>query len=132
MQIIASIVAAVGVLSISAAAAQTLTGALIGTVKDEQGLALGGALVRVTSPALMGGSATIITTDSGRLRFPILPPGTYALDVELIRFASHRAEGIVVTAGGTIERNVVLNLAGLVESIDVGGAVSSLEARDSG
>ena len=39
----------------SSCAAQALTGALIGTVKDEQGGILPGALVRVTSPALIGG-----------------------------------------------------------------------------
>ena len=33
------------------AGAQGLTGALVGTVKDEQGAVLPGALVRVTSPA---------------------------------------------------------------------------------
>ena len=34
--------------------AQGLTGALIGSVRDEQGGALQGAVVRVTSPALIG------------------------------------------------------------------------------
>ena len=36
--------------------AQGLTGALIGSVKDGQGGVLPGALVRVTSPALIGAS----------------------------------------------------------------------------
>ena len=62
--------------------AQVLTGALVGTVKDEHGAVLPGALVRVTSPALIGGPATMTTNERGQLRFPILPPGTYALDIE--------------------------------------------------
>ena len=65
-----------------AAVAQGLTGALIGTVKDEQGGVLSGAIVRVGSPALIGGPATQTTNEKGQLRFPALPPGTYVLDIE--------------------------------------------------
>ena len=43
--------------------AQGLTGALIGTVKDAQGGVLTGAVVRVSSPALIGGSATLTTNE---------------------------------------------------------------------
>jgi hypothetical protein len=46
--------AAATVLLASPAAAQGLTGALIGTVKDDQGGVLSGAEVRVSSPALIG------------------------------------------------------------------------------
>jgi hypothetical protein len=34
--------------------AQALTGALIGTVRDSQGLAISGVSVRLTSPAVIG------------------------------------------------------------------------------
>jgi hypothetical protein len=47
--------------------AQVLTGALVGTVKDEHGAVLPGALVRVTSPALIGGPATMTTNERGPL-----------------------------------------------------------------
>ena len=43
------------VLSHGVADAQGLTGALIGTVKDNQGGVLAGAAVRLRSPALIGG-----------------------------------------------------------------------------
>jgi Carboxypeptidase regulatory-like domain len=59
------------------AAAQGLTGALIGTVKDAQGGVLPGAIVRVSSPALIGGPETLTTNEKGQLRFPALPPGQY-------------------------------------------------------
>src|SRR5687767_14416787 len=41
------------------AGAQGLTGALIGTVKDAQGGVLSGAVVRISSPALIGGPQTL-------------------------------------------------------------------------
>src|SRR5437773_7389677 len=99
------------------AAAQGLTGALIGTVKDEQGAVIPGARLRVTSPALIGGPAIMATNNSGQLRFPILPPGTYVFDVELQGFAPYHEEDIRIGAGATLERTVVLKVAGGTESI---------------
>jgi hypothetical protein len=81
-----------------------LTGALVGTVKDEHGVVLPGALVRVTSPALIGGPATMTTNERGQLRFPILPPGTYALDIELAGFATYHEADLRIGVGGTLER----------------------------
>ncbi len=48
------------------AVAQGLTGSLIGTVKDAQGLVLPGAVVRVSSPALIGGAVTKTTNEKGQ------------------------------------------------------------------
>ena len=114
------------------ATAQGLTGALIGTVKDEHGGALVAARVRISSSALMGGPVTVPTNEKGQLRFPVLAPGTYVLDVELKGFATHHEEDIRIGAGATIERMVVLKLAGLAESVVVDGAGSRIEARASG
>jgi hypothetical protein len=125
-------VAAVCVLLSEVAAAQGLTGALIGAVRDAQGGVLPGALVRVSSPSLIGGPATSITDAGGRLRFPALPPGLYVLDVELEGFATLREADIRIGAGATIERTVVLELAGLAESVVVQGAGSRIDARNAG
>src|SRR5712672_772293 len=67
--------------------AQALTGALVGTVKDDQSAVLTGARVRVSSPALIGGATTTTTNEKGQLRFPVLPPGPYLLEIELQGFA---------------------------------------------
>jgi hypothetical protein len=61
------------------AEAQELTGALVGTVKDAQGAVLPGAVVRITSSALIGGPDTVTTNERGQLRFPVLPPGAYRM-----------------------------------------------------
>src|SRR5258706_10157255 len=79
--------------------AQGLTGAIIGTVKDAQGGILPGAVVRVSSTALIGGLATLTTSEKGQLRFPTLPPGNYALDIELPGFAPYHEEDISIGAG---------------------------------
>jgi len=115
-----------------AALAQGLTGALVGTVRDEQGGVLPGAVVRMTSPALIGGELTVSTNERGQLRFPVLAPGQYTLVIELPpRFAAYREENISIGAGATLERNVALTLAGVSESVVVEGS-SRIEARSSG
>jgi TonB-dependent receptor-like protein/carboxypeptidase family protein len=119
-------------LPVTAVWAQGLTGALVGSVRDEQGGALQGALVRVSSPALIGGTLTATTNEKGQLRFPVLAPGSYALAIELPpKFASYREENITIGAGATLERTVVLSLAGVAETVVVEGT-SRIEARSSG
>jgi tetratricopeptide (TPR) repeat protein len=114
------------------AAAQGLTGALIGTVKDGEGGVLPGAVLRITSPALIGRELKTTTNEKGQLRFAALPPGAYSLDIEMPRFATYHEENISIGAGATIERTVVLKLAGMAESLTVQGAGSRIEARGSG
>lgn len=119
------------VLQAHVAAAQVLTGALIGTVKDVQGGVLQGAVVRVSSPALIGAPETTTTNEKGQLRIPALPPGLYVLDVEVKGFKTYHEEGIRIGVGATIERTAVLNV-GIEESLVVEGAGSRIEARGSG
>ena len=114
------------------AVAQGLTGALVGTVKDAEGGVLPGAVVRVSSPALIGGPTTLTTNDKGQLRFAALPPGPYALDITMPGFATYHEEDISIGAGATIERTAVLKLAGVAESVVVEGAGSRIEARNPG
>jgi hypothetical protein len=120
------------VLQAHVAAAQVLTGALIGTVKDAQGGVLPGAVVRVSSPALIGGPETLTTNEKGQLRFPALPPGLYVLDIEAQGFSAYHEEHMRIGAGASIERTAVLNVAGIKESLVVEGVGSRIEARGSG
>jgi TonB dependent receptor/Carboxypeptidase regulatory-like domain/TonB-dependent Receptor Plug Domain len=113
-------------------AAQGLTGALIGTVRDAQGGVLPGARVRLSSPALIGGPIMLTSDEKGQMRFQTLPPGSYALDIELNGFASYHEDDIRVGAGATIERTAILSIAGLAESVVVEGAGSRIDARDPG
>ncbi len=120
------------VLAPDAAFPQELTGTLIGTVRDEQGAVLPGALVTVRSGALIGGPMTMPTNEKGQLRFQALPPGPYVLEIEMQGFARYREENIAIGAGATIERMVALMLAGIAEAIIVEAAGPRIEARNSG
>ena len=84
------------------------------------------------SPALIGGPQTVTTNEQGQLRFPALPPGLYVLDVEAQGFGAYHEGDIRIGVGATIERSVVLKVAGIEESVVVQGAGSRIEARGSG
>jgi len=115
-----------------AAVGQGLTGTLFGTIRDQQGGIIKGAEVRVSSPALIGGPVIQLTNDKGQLRFPSLPPGLYVLEVRLPGFTARREEGIAIGSGATIERAIVLEPAGVAESVTVDGGSSRIDARDPG
>jgi hypothetical protein len=122
--------ALVGALPIGTAA-QSLTGSLNGSVKDQQGNSIRDAVVRITSPALIGGERHTFSDDKGEWRFAALPPGRYALSVELPpRFAPYLKEGIGVGAGAAIELPIVLPVAGIVESVSV--TAPPIDLRNSG
>jgi TonB dependent receptor/Carboxypeptidase regulatory-like domain len=114
------------------AAGQGLTGTLIGTVKDERGGVLVGARVRINSPALIGGPMTVLTDDKGQMRFPALPPGAYALEIELRGFTTYHEQDIRIGTSATIERTAKMKLAGVAESVVVEGTGSRIETRDPG
>jgi len=111
--------------------AQSQTGTLVSTVKDAQGGVLPGAVVRLTSPDLIGGQ-TQTTNQRGQARFPLLPPGGYSLAIELQGFASHHEAGIRIGAGATIEVTTVLPLARVAQAVVVEGASSRIDERDPG
>jgi hypothetical protein len=108
--------------------AQVLTGALSGTVTDESGGVLPGASVRIDSPALIGGTSSTVTNERGQFRFLSLPAGEYVLAVELANFDAYHEEHIPVDVQGSVERTVVLHVAGIAESISVqAGSVVDLQ-----
>jgi hypothetical protein len=61
--------------------AQTNTGRILGSVKDQSGGAVGAAAVTVTE-ADRGVSRTTVTDASGEFVVPNLPPGSYKVRVE--------------------------------------------------
>ncbi len=75
------------VIALLAAAAgyAATTGRLNGTVKDNDGLALPGVTVQITSPNLMG-SQVAITGGNGDFSFAALPVGVYTVEASLVGF----------------------------------------------
>ncbi|MBA2305918.1 MAG: TonB-dependent receptor, partial [Acidobacteria bacterium] len=115
-----------------AAASQAVTGALIATVRDQQGLAVPGARIEIGSPALIGGPTVLISNEKGQVRSLALPPGEYVLEVRAPGFTPQREESIRIGAGATIELRIELKPAGHAESVVVSAPGSRIEARHAG
>ena len=60
--------------------AQT-SSALTGVVKDSAGRPVVGALVRISSPSMIGGERTATSSANGSYRFSAVPPGTFRISV---------------------------------------------------
>jgi hypothetical protein len=110
--------------------AQRLVGSVYGVVVDSTGAVLPGVTITVSSPSLMG-VAVYTTPDSGKYRFPTLPPGTYALKAELSGFQTTEVTGIVVNAGKSTEVAIVMAIAGVEEVITVTGEAPMVDVKSS-
>jgi carboxypeptidase family protein/TonB-dependent receptor-like protein len=93
------------------------TGTIRGAVQDEQGLAVPGVTVSVTSPALQG-PRVVVSDAAGGFVVPNLPPGNYTVKFELSGFATV-TQATVVPLGGIIQQNVTMRTAGLTETVQV-------------
>ena len=111
------------------ARAQILTGRIIGTVRDDSGAVMPGVTMTLTSPNLPGGPAVAVTDTQGKYRFSQLTPGLYALRAELSAFVKYQENGLRVAANATLERNIVLKVAAIEETVTVSGASPVVDTR---
>ncbi len=83
------------------------TGAIVGSVYDQQGEVLPGVTVTLTSPSMMG-TRTFVTDRQGQYRFPALPPGVYSVKAELQGFKTIVREDVRLTT--TVRLTVDMNM----------------------
>ena len=100
------------------------TGTIRGTVKDQQGLALPGATVTATSPALQGDRTAVSATD-GTFLFRAVPPGTYALKFELSGMVPVQKTADV-PLGGVAQIDVTMSISTVTETVTVAGEVPTI------
>ncbi|MCG8457024.1 MAG: carboxypeptidase-like regulatory domain-containing protein, partial [Holophagales bacterium] len=84
--VVAGIVLSVLILVAGSASAQT-TGRVVGQTMADDGSALPGVTVTLTSQALQG-ERMQVTDNDGRFRFRSLPPGTYTVTCQLEGFTT--------------------------------------------
>jgi len=124
--------AAVMVLIPAMVAAQVgQTAVLTGTVTDTSGAPVPGVTVTATSPALIGGSRSVVTDGEGLYRFPALPPGLYTVTAELQGFTPARRENIRLLLGQTITVDQTLSVGALTEAVTVSGAAPVVDVKSS-
>jgi hypothetical protein len=105
-------------LAASSAWSQGNQGTLEGSVSDPSGAAIAGAQLTVTNDATRLKFQT--TTDSdGLFTFPVLPVGTYTVEVGHAGFSKLTRKDVKLTVGARLNLALVLSVAGQGESVTV-------------
>src|SRR5262249_54831392 len=114
-------VVAIALLVLASGAAvwsQTVQGVITGTVTDPTGAVVPNATVTITNVGTNISQNTTTGSD-GSYRFPLVPPGTYTVEVKATNFATVRISGVVVEASQTVPLNRQLELAKAQQVIEV-------------
>jgi outer membrane receptor protein involved in Fe transport len=111
-----------------AALGQTTMATLRGTVHDEQGGALPGVTMTARQ-AETNTTRTTVTNESGQFFLPTLPPGTWALQVELSGFNMLKQENIRLGVGQEISLDLTLKIGGVQETVVVSGKTALVETQ---
>jgi hypothetical protein len=109
------------VLGLPTVALAQQTGTLAGIVRDSQGAVLPGAMVTASSDALIGGSRSVVTGDSGSYQMAGLPPGSYVIAYELTGFAPVKRENVIIQVAQTVRLDIEMSVGTLQETVTVSG-----------
>jgi carboxypeptidase family protein len=123
-------------LSVRTGHAQSIQqGKITGTVVSEDRLALPGATVEISSPALMTGTRSTTSSSKGSYVFLNVPPGKYKLSASSSGFKTVSRDDIDVAAGAVVTLDLTLPVGTMQETIVVSGGsivdtkTSSIETR---
>jgi outer membrane receptor protein involved in Fe transport len=112
--------------------AQRLTGKIMGTISDTEGAPLPGVTAELSSPALMGGVHTEVTSEKGTYRFINLPPGIYSIVFSLKGFETVKRMNIKVSVDTSVTENIVLKVTAIEESVTVLAPAPLVDVTKSG
>jgi hypothetical protein len=124
------VVAALLMLGVGSAFAQSTGSAIQGTVTDEQGAVMPGASV-VVANIQTGWTRDVVTDERGWYRATAITPGDYEVRVTLAGFATQIRRGLTVTIGQEATVNFALRVANIEESVTVTGAAPLVETTRS-
>ncbi len=108
--------------------AQVHGGGISGTVKDQQGGVLPGALTTLQG---VDAARTFVTDASGVFRFLELAPGPYKLTIALDGFRTLVRDGLIVEVGKNVELPASLTV-GIAESVTVTAATPLVDRKATG
>jgi hypothetical protein len=111
------------------AAAQRITGSIVGTVKDEQGALVTAATVKAANLDT-GFSRSAATESDGGYHIQYLPVGRYNVEVEAPGFKKSVQQNVVLTVDQTQTVNVTLALGVQTQTITVTEAPSLVNTSD--
>src|SRR5439155_12528553 len=131
----ATVFAAAALVCVATLAAQTITGSIVGSVKDPSGLPVAGAEVKLVQPAT-GVARQTRSSDRGDFSFPSLPPGEYSLTIKAPGFKSVEQTSLKLSASETLPAgDLTLEVGSVSETVTVtaqGAVVQTASSERSG
>jgi len=109
--------------------AQERSGEILGTVVDDQGAPVPGAIVQLESKAQPKPLQTV-SDAQGRYHFFNVPIGEYTITTSLAGFSSHKAT-LDVRLGSQLTHNPKLAVGAMTEVVEVTGTVLSIDPTSS-
>ncbi|MBN1225073.1 MAG: TonB-dependent receptor, partial [Candidatus Aminicenantes bacterium] len=107
------------------------TGNMSGKVIDTEGIPLPGVTVTLQSKALIKGTQSALTTNSGAFRFVFLPIGSYEVKFELPGYKTLVKTGVIVSLRKTTNVNATMEMAAIEETITVVGETPVIDTKSS-
>jgi hypothetical protein len=114
----------------SQAFAQFDSASVLGTLRDPSGAALANATVVLTSLAT-GTQQTVTSNDQGNYEFASVKPDDYKLSAERTGFKVSIQDRFTVKVGARQRVDLVLQVGGATETVEVSGAAKLLETDSS-
>lgn len=111
-------------------AAQEITGNIRGTITDSTGAVVPGATVILVDSAKNLEVRRVTTSKSGEYVAPLLPVGTYEIDVESSGFKRSSQKGVVVNVSDRLQENITLAVGDSGVTVDVTGTEMQVQLQN--
>lgn len=108
----------IAVLSTVALSQDITSGTIGGTITDEQGAVIPGAVVEAKNIDT-NFTRTFTTDEDGRFTLLSIPPGRYVVSVTKTGFAKHNQENVEITVGRQLSLNISLKVSGVSGEVTV-------------
>src|SRR6478672_8716622 len=126
LTLVALIASAALMLIPATAAAQAVTGTLLGNITDSSGAAVPGATVTATDVD-KNISRNVVSNESGYYIFNSLPNGNYTVDAELQGFKKMARSGVKVDVNTTVRVDLALSVGQMTEEVTVSAETPVLQ-----
>jgi len=114
----------------STASGQAVYGSIVGTITDQQGAAVAGAKVVVTSVE-KGNSTETTTNESGGFTVLHLIPDNYKVHVEAQGFKAYEVVSVLVQVDQTARVDAQLQVGAMTQRVEVTGELPQLQTEKS-
>ena len=110
--------------------AQTVTGSIVGTIRDQQGAVIPNARVSARSEGT-GLERVAVTDASGGFLIVSIPAGSYDVTASASGFQNQIRNGVTLTVGATLRLDFTLSLGAITEQVQVTGEAPQVDTTTS-